>query len=93
MDANTCVASRKNTTLNRLLHIPKITPNLWASSLANHKPPMSKKSVKVAVIGSGLTGLTAAYLLTGPLQNDNLQFEVHLYEKVYPFVACVALVY
>ena len=39
-------------------------------------------SVKVAVIGSGLAGLTAANLLTRPIQDSDVEFEVHLFEKV-----------
>ena len=38
--------------------------------------PSEKKTVKVAVIGSGLAGLTSAYLLS-----QNEQFEPHIFEK------------
>lgn len=38
--------------------------------------------VKVAVVGSGLAGLTAAYLLTTARAEDDVDFEVHLFEKV-----------
>ncbi|KAJ6573970.1 hypothetical protein DFH09DRAFT_1276999 [Mycena vulgaris] len=38
------------------------------------------RTVKVAVIGSGLAGLTAAYLLAAS-QPDDVHFEVHLFEK------------
>ncbi|KAG0165627.1 hypothetical protein DFQ30_008202 [Apophysomyces sp. BC1015] len=43
-----------------------------------------KKVVKVAVIGSGLAGLTAAYLLTEgkkKSRESTTQFETHLFEK------------
>ena len=39
--------------------------------------------VKVAVIGSGLAGLTAAYLLSEKqVVEEEVEFEVHLFEKV-----------
>lgn len=37
--------------------------------------------VKVAVAGSGLAGLTAAWLLTRPMKTEDVNFEVHLFEK------------
>ncbi|PPQ98873.1 hypothetical protein CVT24_003504 [Panaeolus cyanescens] len=40
------------------------------------------RTVRVAVIGSGLAGLTAANLLTRPHIGDDIEFEVHLFEKV-----------
>lgn len=40
------------------------------------------RTVKVAVVGSGLAGLTAAYLLTKPSEDDEMKFEVHIFEKV-----------
>ncbi|KAG6857657.1 hypothetical protein H0H87_010226 [Tephrocybe sp. NHM501043] len=40
------------------------------------------RQVKVAVVGSGLAGLTATYLLSNPLnQESDVEFEVHLFEK------------
>ncbi|TFK57666.1 FAD/NAD(P)-binding domain-containing protein [Heliocybe sulcata] len=42
---------------------------------------MANPTVKVAVLGSGLAGLTAAYLLTKVPQNDETQYEVHVFEK------------
>ena len=39
------------------------------------------RTVKVAVIGSGLAGLTAAYRLCRT-QDENVKFDVHLFEKV-----------
>jgi predicted NAD/FAD-binding protein len=38
------------------------------------------RTVKVAVIGSGLAGLTAAYLLSR--SKSEVVFEIHLFEKV-----------
>jgi microfibrillar-associated protein 1 len=40
------------------------------------------RRVKVAVVGSGLAGLTSAWLLTRPMKNRDVEFEVHLFEKV-----------
>jgi protoporphyrinogen oxidase len=41
------------------------------------------RQVKVAVIGSGLAGLTAAHLLTKPTSEDcDVEVDVHLFEKV-----------
>ena len=42
---------------------------------------MSRR-VKVAVVGSGLAGLTAAHLLKRPTEDDGLHFEIHIFEKV-----------
>lgn len=42
------------------------------------------RTVRLAVVGSGLAGLTAAHLLKRPLENTfaDVEFEVHLFEKV-----------
>ncbi|KAK7064731.1 hypothetical protein R3P38DRAFT_56509 [Favolaschia claudopus] len=39
------------------------------------------RTVRVAVVGSGLAGLTAAYLLASSHLEDGVEFEVHLFEK------------
>ncbi|KAG6854083.1 hypothetical protein C0991_010830 [Blastosporella zonata] len=40
------------------------------------------RQVKVAVVGSGLAGLTATYLLSKPVGEDSdVEFDVHLFEK------------
>ncbi|KAH9486694.1 hypothetical protein JR316_0000759 [Psilocybe cubensis] len=39
------------------------------------------RTVKIAVIGTGLAGLTAAHLLAKESQGDGVDFEVHLFEK------------
>lgn len=50
-----------------------------------------KRTVKVAVVGSGLAGLTAAYKLVKGSEHREVQVEVHLFEKVCRLVsACYA---
>lgn len=41
----------------------------------------TKRTVKVAVVGSGLAGLTAAYRLAQGSDHGNVHVEVHLFEK------------
>ncbi|KAJ7642303.1 hypothetical protein B0H17DRAFT_1105093 [Mycena rosella] len=41
----------------------------------------SPRTVNVAVVGSGLAGLTAAYLLASSHPDSDVRFEVHLFEK------------
>lgn len=42
------------------------------------------RTVKVAVVGTGLAGLTAAHFLKRPLEgaDTDVEFEVHVFEKV-----------
>ena len=42
------------------------------------------RTVKLAVVGTGLAGLTAAHLLKRPLKgaSADVEFEVHVFEKV-----------
>ena len=42
----------------------------------------NKRTVKVAVVGSGLAGLTAAYRLAQGSDHGDVHVEVHLFEKV-----------
>jgi 2-polyprenyl-6-methoxyphenol hydroxylase-like FAD-dependent oxidoreductase len=43
----------------------------------------AKRTVKVAVVGSGLAGLTSAYLLaTFQPRPANIEFDIHIFEKV-----------
>jgi flavin-dependent dehydrogenase len=42
-----------------------------------------KRTVKVAIIGSGLAGLTAAFLLSSAnSESGDVEFEVHVFDKV-----------
>jgi hypothetical protein len=43
------------------------------------------RTVKVGVVGSGLAGLTAAHLLTNVSKASDVEFEVHLFDKVCTF--------
>lgn len=59
------------------------TPPATASTTAGH----SFRRVKVAIVGSGLSGLTAAYLLAKEndrlrLEDSDVTFDIHLFEKV-----------
>lgn len=48
------------------------------------------RTVKVAIIGSGLAGLTAAHLLARPAENEgDVHFEVHIIEKVRYHLKCL----
>lgn len=48
------------------------------------------RTVKVAIIGSGLAGLTAAHLLARPVDNEgDVRFEVHIFEKVRYDLKCL----
>lgn len=40
------------------------------------------RTIKVAVVGSGLAGLTSAWLLTRSMKKKDVEFEVHIFEKV-----------
>jgi predicted NAD/FAD-binding protein len=42
------------------------------------------RTVKLAVVGTGLAGLTAAHLIKRPLKgaDTDVDFEVHVFEKV-----------
>ena len=73
--------SHTNLTLRAETHI--FTPNTRVSKSYFYSRPMPR-TVKVAVIGSGLAGLTAAYRLSKSSYLDNVEFEVHLFEKVSP---------
>ena len=41
----------------------------------------NKNKIKIAVIGSGLAGLSAAYFLEQGQNDKEKEFEVHLFEK------------
>ncbi|KAF8973825.1 splicing factor, Prp19-binding domain-containing protein [Flammula alnicola] len=41
----------------------------------------TRHKLSVAVVGTGLAGLTAAHLLTKQCEGDEVKFEVHLFEK------------
>ena len=40
------------------------------------------RTVKVAVVGSGLAGLTVAHLLSKTEPGGDFEFQVHVFEKV-----------
>ena len=73
--------SQTNLALRAEAHI--FTPNTRVSKSYFYSRPMPR-TVKVAVIGSGLAGLTAAYRLSKSSCLDDVEFEVHLFEKVSP---------
>ena len=54
------------------------TPPSLVESYSN----MAKRTVKIAVVGSGLAGLTAAYRLAKTPELEDVEFEVHVFEKV-----------
>lgn len=52
----------------------------------------AKRTVKVAIVGSGLAGLTAAHLLMSANDTTNAaQFEVHIFEKVLSSTSCARI--
>jgi predicted NAD/FAD-dependent oxidoreductase len=40
------------------------------------------RTIRVAIVGSGLAGLTAAHLLVSSRLDTDVEFDVHLFEKV-----------
>lgn len=50
------------------------------------------RALKVAIVGSGLAGLTAAYLLSKSSTSD-VEFEVHVFEKVSMTAICSRVTY
>lgn len=59
-----------------VVHVPGTRVTFLSLSF----PPMTT-AVKVAVIGSGLAGLTTAYLLEKNTANNSNRIETHLFEK------------
>lgn len=45
--------------------------------------------VKIAVVGSGLAGLTTAHLLSRTPRHTDVEFDVHVFEKVCVGITCV----
>jgi ribulose 1,5-bisphosphate synthetase/thiazole synthase len=60
-----------------------IIPNFSLQGRLPQRTRTMPRVVKVAVVGSGLAGLTAAYLLGLPHDRDDVEIEVHLFERVW----------
>ena len=73
-----------------------LSPRLEASLKLLFESVMPR-TVKVAVVGSGLAGLTAAHMLGQGSSKTEVEFEVHLFEKVNiqvcAMVLCLCFIY
>lgn len=64
---------------------PTANASGWPSKGSSRQPqaPPIKRTIKIALVGSGLAGLTAAYrLATARLKHDDANLQIHLFEKV-----------
>lgn len=67
----------------RKAYSPRSHDHFSTLAIRRRRPTLTMaRTVKVAIVGSGLAGLTAAYRLTETPCLGDVEFEVHIFEKV-----------